>query len=309
MKQIPLNILYGLAVAILLTGCGISNKEQKEKTRVAAAEVRRIDSLAFKMAVTPTLDCLPVFVAKEYRLFDTLGVEVHLKQMNAQMDADEALRKRQVECAVSDVMRAERMIRQGVGISYLTATNAYWQLFSNRKARIKELRQLGDKMIAMTRYSATDYLANVAIDSVKPDNPVFRIQVNDVIIRLKMIQNNEMDAVLLPEPQATTARLDKHPIHFDSRGRDLRLGAIVVRNAIFNDKRRKQQLEGFKTAYDRACDSINNHGVKYYAEVIKKYCHCDDRTVASLPALTYSHVSPPRQSDLDKTRNVKWRTH
>ena len=276
---------------------------------MAAAEMRRLDSLAFKMAVTPTLDCLPVFVAKECRLFDTLGVQVHLKQMNAQMDIDEALRKGQVECGVTDVMRAERMMKKGVRLSYLTSTNAYWQLFTNKKSRIKELRQLGDKMIAMTRYSATDYLANVALDSVKPDNPVFRIQINDVIIRLKMLQNNEMDAVLLTEPQATTARIEKHPMHMDSRGKDIRLGAIVVRDAINTDERRRQQLDAFKTAYNQACDSINHHGVRHYAGIIKKYCQTDDRTVAALPTLTYSHMTAPRQKDINRTQNVKWRTH
>ncbi len=309
MKQTPIFILFVFWAAFTFSACGISNKEQKEKKRIAAAELRRIDSLAFKTAVTPTIDCLPVFVAKETRLFDTLGVDVRLKQMNAQMDCDEALRKRQVECAVTDVMRAERLKRQGVGISYLTATNAYWQLFSNKKSRIKELRQLGDKMIAMARYSATDYLATVALDSVKPDNPVFRIQINDVIVRLKMLQNNEMDAVMLPEPQATTARIDKHTLHMDSRGRDLRLGAFVVRDEPLSDPRRRQQLEAFKKAYDLACDSINRHGLKHYVDVIKKYCHTDDRTVAALPTISFSHISAPRQTDLDKTKNVKWRTH
>lgn len=309
MKRHFFIILIGLMTAGLITGCGISNKEQKEKTRMAAAEMRRIDSLAFKMAVTPTLDCLPVFVAKECHFFDTLGVQVHLKPMNAQMDIDEALRKGQVECGVTDVMRAERMIKKGVPLSYLTSTNAYWQLFSNKKSRIKELRQLGDKMIAMTRYSATDYLATMALDSVKPDNPVFRIQINDVTIRLKMLQNNEMDAVLLPEPQATTARIENHPIHMDSRGRDLRLGAVVVRNTVYTDEHRKKQLDAFKIAYDQACDSINQYGLRHYTGIIKQYCQTDDRTVAALPKLTFSHITPPREKDINKTKNVKWRTH
>ena len=84
MKQTPIFILFVFLATF--SACGISNKEQKEKKRIAAAELRRIDSLAFKTAVTPTIDCLPVFVAKETRLFDTLGVDVRLKQMNAQMD-------------------------------------------------------------------------------------------------------------------------------------------------------------------------------------------------------------------------------
>ena len=59
-------------------------------------------------------------------------------------------------------------------------------------------------MLAMTRYSATDLLADYAVDSAKlKSEQVFKIQVNDVNIRLKMLLNNEIDAVLLTEPQAT----------------------------------------------------------------------------------------------------------
>ena len=46
-------------------------------------------------------------------------------------------------------------------------------------------------MIAITRYSATDYLATLAIDSVHPKYDVYRVQINDVNIRLKMLLNNE----------------------------------------------------------------------------------------------------------------------
>ena len=54
-----------------------------------------------------------------------------------------------------------------MALDYIAQTNAYWQLTSNRIARIRRLNQLSDKMVAMARFSATALLADYAVDSVK----------------------------------------------------------------------------------------------------------------------------------------------
>ena len=182
-------------------------------------------------------------------------------------------------------------------------------MLGNQKARINAIKHLGDRMIGMTRYSATDYLATLAIDSVKPPLPVFRVQLNDVSVRLMMLINNEIEAVMLTEPQATTARVNKHVVMFDSRDRDIRLGVLATRGALRDDPYRKEQTELLAKGYDMACDSINDRGLQHYGSVIEKYCKTDASTVKQLPRLTFHHVSPPRQKDIDKTKNVKWRTY
>lgn len=293
---------------LILIGCGPSTLEENEKRRQAQAEDMRRDSLAFKIAVTPTLDCLPFFLAQEQGIFDTLGVDVSLKCKNAQMDCDEAMRCGQIECMASDLMRTERLRKEGVPLQYLGATNASWQMIGNRKARIKDIKSLGDKMVAMSRYSATDYLATIGIDSVKPSNPVFRIQVNDVQVRLMMLLNNEMDAVMLPEPQASSARHYNHPVLMDSQEKDIRLGVIAAHNRRIADTRRQQQLSLLIKGYEMACDSLNEKGLQHYASIIKKYCHANEATVKTLPRLTFPHLAPPRQKDIDRTKNAKWRT-
>ncbi len=58
------------------------------------------------------------------------------------MDCDTAFRNRRVEGMVSDLVRTERLKQQGIGVDYLTATNAYWQLYTNRLARLRRLNQL-----------------------------------------------------------------------------------------------------------------------------------------------------------------------
>jgi NitT/TauT family transport system substrate-binding protein len=300
--------LISLLTVILLASCGPSTSEEKAERQKKQSEERLRDSLALKVAVTPTLDCLPFFVARECGIFDTLGVEVNLKNKSSQIDCDEAMRKGEVECMVSDLMRTERMRSLGTPLHYLGATNAYWQMIGNRKARIKDIKSLGDKMVAMTRYSATDYLATLAIDSVKPSNPVFRIQVNDVHVRLMMLLNNEMDAVLLPEPQASEARRINHPVLMDSREKGIHLGVIAAHTTRLADERRQQQINLLTQGYDIACDSINTYGLAHYSAIIKKYCHVKNATVKALPPLSYPHLSPPRQRDIDRTRNVKWRT-
>lgn len=293
-------------MSFLLVACGQSYEEKKRLSREEQARLRKSDSLALKVAVMPTLDCLPMFVAKEKRLFDTLNVDVRLRMYNAQMDCDEAVSRGIVEGSVSDLVRAERMMNKGIRLRYVTSTNAYWQLIANNKTRIKEISQLGDKMIAMTRYSATDYLSNLAIDSVKTKNPIFKVQINDVGIRLHMLLNNEMDAMMLPEPQATTARMHKNPVLMDSRDKDLKFGVIVFRTEKIVENRRSEQLERYIKAYNAACDSINRYGLQHYGSIIMKYCACDSKTIKNLPKLKYEHAAQPRQKDIINARNKKY---
>lgn len=293
-----------MAIA-LLSACGDS---YQTKRRLSAAERARTDSIdkaALKIAVLPTLDCMPLYVARSTGLFDTLGVEVHLKPFAAQMDCDTALERHRVEGTVTDLVRVARLQQQGMRLLLPVATNAYWQLITNRNARIRELRQMSDKMVAITRYSATDMLSSLAIDSAKPKYSVFRVQINDVKVRLAMLLNNEIDAVMLTEPQATVARIHGNPVLMDSRSKDLHLGVIAFDADAVSHPRRKRQLQLFLKAYNQACDSLNKLGTSHYAEILEQFLGADAKTIKALPHLTYPHAQPPRQHDINKA-NIKW---
>ena len=285
-----------LFVMLVFASCGNSYKENQRISRAERARIDSIDRASFKIGVLPTLDCLPIYVAYSENLFDTLGVEVHIKPFTAQMDCDTALIGGSVEGSITDLIRARHLQEQGVGLDCSISTNTYWQLITNRLSRIKSLGQLSDKMIAITRNSATDYLADIAIKRGKPKYDCYRIQINDVNIRLAMLRNNEMDAMLLTEPQATTARLLKNPVLLDSRGLKENLGAFAFRTKIYRDKRRREQYRKFIQAYNMACDSINKNGAQHYATLISKYMGADERTIKALPKLRFQHASRPTRN-------------
>ncbi len=303
MRKTTLLVAVLACLSHLVAGCQ-SESAKVHRTKMEKMRQDSLDSASFKVGVMPTLDCLPLFVAKEKRLFDTLEVDVRLRRYMAQMDCDTALAKGRVIGSVTDLIRATHLQKRGTSLTFPISTNTYWQLVSNKKARISELKQLSDKMIAMTRKSATAYLADLAVDSAKPKNDVYRVQINDVTIRLRMLLNNEMDAMLLTEPQATKARTEGHIILMDSRTKDLRLGAFAFREKGLKQPHREEQMQKFIKAYNMAVDSINKNGVQAYATIIQKYCYADAKTVKGLPRMTFFKAASPRQNDLNVAASV-----
>lgn len=288
MKMMKLRNIFvcGWCIA-LVVACGQSYETKQRMTRAERAKLKTADSLALKVGVMPTLDCMPLFVAKERRLFDTLGVDVRLRMRKAQMDIDTALIGGSVEGAVSDSVRVARMRSRGTALTEVGTTNTSWQLVGNRSARLKEVKQLGDKMVAMTRYSATDFLTDHVLTGVKTTATVYRVQINDVPLRLQMLLNNEMDALWLPEPQATTAREHGHTVLWDTEKHNLWLGRVVFRDKALGDSRVKKQIDVFKQAYNMACDSLNQRGVAAYADLVVKYCQTDQKTLDALPKVKF----------------------
>lgn len=295
-------ILLLLGVSLLFA-CGKSYEEQKRITRAERLRLAREDSLALKVAVMPTLDCLPVYLMKEGMLYDSTKLDLRLRVFASQMDCDTAVMRNRVEGSVTDLVRANKMMKKGIALRYFSATNSNWQLIANRTARIRQLNQLGDKMVAMTRFSATDFLTDKTLDTVKTKAQVFRIQINNVNVRLHMLLNNEMDALWLTEPQATKARLMGHNVIADSRGMNAQLGVFVFREDEMKDVHRQKQLKEFTRIYNAACDSINKNGLQAYSELIKKYMKVDERTVKALPKIVFKHASSPLQSDINKIKD------
>ena len=68
----PLYAVMIFLVFVVLAGCGPSYNETKMQQQAELAKERKEDSLALKIGVMPTLDCLPIYVAKDYGLFDSV---------------------------------------------------------------------------------------------------------------------------------------------------------------------------------------------------------------------------------------------
>ena len=297
MKRI--NYLLILAVLILVS-CGKSDKELQAERQAQKVAEREAYQKAYKIAVMPTMDCLPAYLLKDSLLYDTAKVDIRLCRFNAQMDCDTAMIGGSVQAAFSDLVRTERLKhRNKVLMHYLTDTNLNWQLIADKDSKLKQLSDLSDKIVAMTRFSGTDLLTDMAVKKAKPKYQVFRVQVNDVLVRLAMLQNHEIDAYWFAEPQITKALSADNNSLFNSEDAGVHLGVVAIMDKV----RRQDEEAAFAAAYDKAVEQINKNGVKYYSALIQKYMKVDESVVRALPDIKYTKIGPPRKADLLMARN------
>ena len=294
-------INYLLILAVLtFVSCGKSDKELQAERQAQKLAEREAYQKAYKIAVMPTIDCLPAYLLKDSLLYDTAKVDIRLCRFNAQMDCDTAMIGGSVQAAFSDLVRTERLKhRNKVLMHYLTDTNLNWQLIADKDSKLKQLSDLSDKIVAMTRFSGTDLLTDMAVKKAKPKYQVFRVQVNDVLVRLAMLQNHEIDAYWFAEPQITKALSADNNSLFNSEDAGVHLGVVAIMDKV----RRQDEEAAFAAAYDKAVEQINKNGVKYYSALIQKYMKVDESVVRALPDIKYTKIGPPRKADLLMARN------
>lgn len=257
-----------LIAALALSVSGCDDAEQKARLTKAEREaLRKADSAALKIGVMPTADCLPILVAKQLRLFDTLGVDVRLRKYHALSECRKALTDNLVEGAAIDSTLMKVLQDKAVKIEGAMATDLTWKFLTAKKARITRLGQLRDKFVAADSHGESLVLAQNATDSLNRKKPsTFIVQVEDPAVRLNMLTTGNVDAALMPEPYATTAQ--NRGAHWIKEVKSPSRGVLAVRTAAMKDKTRQQQLKLFKKAIAIAEDSIKKYGQKTYSNLL-----------------------------------------
>lgn len=265
--------------------------------------VNEEDSTAIKLGVLPTMECLPFYYADSTGLFDSLGVDVRLVTFDAAMDADTAYVNGNIDGIVTDLVKA--CIWQGRGDTAMVAMVGelrMW-LITAPKARLLKAESLREKIIGITRHSAVDYFADKILESVKLQSiDLNKPQINNIRLRGLMVDQDQMDGAILPEPYASEAV---------ARGAKRLNGTKEMKVAnlmcvLFNDsiyQARKREIENIRSVYDQAVAALNADTLSNVLEYIPK----EHRTAMPDTLFRYSplHVSM-EYADSMMTDVKKW---
>ena len=258
-------ILTFVITLFIIAGCGNNSSDKKN------ALVQNVDSGAVRIAVQPTFESLPIIIAEEYGLFDSCGVKVTLTTYASQADCDTAMTNNSADAMITDIIRGRFWEKNNKKeLNYATWTNTNFMLISSKKARVKDLSQMTDKLMAVTRHSVTDLLADSAIIRAgKTPKEMFKVQINNQETRLNMLIENKMDAAFLQHPYAAEA--------LSKGGSVLMYGGNSESGVLAFQNTDTAAVAKIITAYDMGCDMLNKKGVMSFAHVIEKYMRKDIR--------------------------------
>lgn len=252
------------------------------------------DSTALRLAVTPTMGNLPFYYARYAGIYKDLGLKLSFRCYDGQLDCDSALLGGSTDGATTDLVRLHEYSHWHPVLTGIMSYPEHWHLLSSAKLRAKKMASLKARTVGIARLSASEYYAKKAFASAGMDyrTDVFVPQVNSYRLRAEMLDNNQVNAAVLPEPYATLARQKGHRRLYSSVSDSVSLNCLVFRSAILSDTLRRQQVQLLVKAYNRAVEELNAKGKAACSEVLFKAYRLPQAVIDSLRLPKFVPAAP-----------------
>ena len=292
-------LLSAACAFVLLVACSGGGSPQTQTG--AATDSLAADTAVLRLGLMPTLDCLPFYYARRAGIFDSLGLDVELLTFTAQMDLDTALAGGSADGIYSDLVRSVLMAhRAQAQPTIVMATDGAWNVVVTASLRLRNASQLDERMIAVARHSASDLVSDhvAKAGGLRPDR-IYRPQINNVNLRAAMLTNAQVDAAVLPEPQATQARTRGHKQIYSTADEKLNLGCFTFNRQRLNSPRKVAQMYSLIKAYNLAVVRINRGGKSVCDSVLLRDFGLNIYEADTLRLPRFAPAHAPAASDME----------
>ncbi len=249
-------ILSFILIIIMLASC------TKQEVSVSSEQLQQYDSLALRVAVMPTLSCLPLYYAEHTGMLANTEHGIKLLRYQAQMDIDTAIIGRHADVAFTDLVRAIRLTEKCTedSIYPLMATEEPISMVCVKGKRISKIHQMKEKMIAIARLSITDYWCEWLLDSASLNEGItYKPQINDVKLRADMLRTGLIDAAMMGEPYTSWMLKTGHIRLFQTKPTDARLSVCLTTDSCLTDSQTQVSLGQLRDIYNKALKEINEN--------------------------------------------------
>ena len=275
-------------VAGSLAACSSPASEPQSPATTDSLKSAATDTNQLVIALLPTIENLPYFFAEDRGWFKQNGnivVELH----GGQFDCDTALLGGRCVVAQTDTERIGIYTRAGHRLAEIAEAPTDRKLVVCGRLRINKPEQLRLRTLAISRQSAEAVEAYRVMKQigVEKEDALLPL-INDLFLRTSMLNDNQIDAALLPEPLATQAVTAGHKVVLNLTESPV-MGRLAATQKTKSRKDFDQRWQTVVKMRNQAADSLNRYGKRACVNILKQRYRLTPQALDSLHLPQYAH--------------------
>lgn len=178
-----------------------------------------------------------------------------------------------------------------------TPEEGRFAIIASPKSDISSIQDLKGKSIGISNNSIIEYVTDKLLIAGGVDpNEVEKTTVAKLPLRVEMLLNDQIDAIVVPDPQITYVVSEGAKIIADdSQGANLSQSVIIMQNNTINEK--KEALKSFYRAYTKAVQAINNNPDEFKSLLVSNV-NIPESIVDTYSVQHYSEPQLPKENDV-----------
>ncbi|MDO4542018.1 MAG: MetQ/NlpA family ABC transporter substrate-binding protein [Bacillota bacterium] len=291
MKKI-LAVLICLATTIFVCACN-SNDSDKEKTEA------KDSNAALTIGILPDTQSIPIVVADHFGYFAEEGCNINVELFASAAERDSALQSGNLQLAISDIIAA-CLLRQGdFPVVAVSLTDGSQDLLSSPESGITNIEELRGKTLAMSQNTIMEFAADTILNyyGLDPNVDVEKTYIPQMTVRMEMLINSQVDAVIMPEPQSGMAMASNANLLAEAA--DLGIDATCIIALESDKKNEKNEIEGFFRAYNKAVEYLQTHESQEYMDFVVEEGGFPDTAPEVLKLPDYGIATAPTEETVE----------
>lgn len=245
-------ILIITIIALILVGGCTSDKPDPANNKL-------------KIGTLPIEDILPILVADRQSYFSEAGIEVELIPFQSAVESQSAVQSGQLDGMITDTIVAVLLNNSGLDVKITSLTlgatpeEGRFAIIAAPGSDISSPADLKGKTIGISNNSIIEYVTDNLLEEAGIDpSEITKISVPKIPVRLEMLLNNQIDAIVVPDPLVSFAEFRGSKIIIeDTATQNLSQAVIIMTPKALEEK--DEALKLFYSAYAKAVKDINSN--------------------------------------------------
>lgn len=283
------SILVLLSLTMIIVSCNLNNKKQSSNN----------DQLT--IGVMASMDYLPLAVAQDRGYFTDNNLDVTIQKFYSANDRDAALQSYNLDGTIIDYTGGAIQVAGGLPLKFTSQCDGTFEMIVSKESNINNIEDLKGKQIAISRNTVIDFCSDLVMQKANSSsNEAEMVEINKIPLRLEMLNNNKIDATMLPDPFATIAKSggNKSIISMDSLA--IKVTGILFHQRVIDEK--SIALKKLYKAYNQAIKDLQTEPASNFEELLIKEIGFPPALVSSASLPNYSEAKLPSEEALNATQ-------
>lgn len=262
-----------------------------------------------KIGALPIEDILPILVADRQGYFTEEGIEVELIPFQSAVESQSAVQSGQLDGMITDTIVAVLLNNSGFDVKITSLTlgatpqEGRFAIIAAPGSNIESPADLKGKTIGISNNSIIEYVTDNLLEEAGIDpSEVTKISVPKIPVRLEMLLNNQIDAIVVPDPLVSFAEFRGSKIIIeDTATKNLSQAVIIMTPKALEEKNNSLKL--FYSAYAKAIKDINSNPAEF-KDLLVENVNIPEPIADSYSIQKYPEPQLPQQREIDNV--IEW---